>query len=75
MLGILESIANTVITMVQFVADMVKSLISFIQHIPTYLQILRNVLNLLPSVYVTYSIAFVVISSVLYALGRQQNNG
>ena len=73
MITILTSIANTIKTLAQLLVDAVKSLVAFVTNIPTYLQLLRNVLSLIPDIYYQYSLAFIIISAVLYALGRQEN--
>lgn len=73
MLNLLTNIAQFFISISHLIVDSVKSLVNFIINIPTYLNVLRNILVLIPDIYLQYSLAFIIISGVLYALGRQQN--
>lgn len=71
MLGLLRSIVDTIVVLVQFVINTISSLVSLIIHIPEYVLLITQSINLLPSFVIPFALTFVSIVVVQYILNRK----
>ena len=74
MLGAITSFIETVSTLVNFVIMTIESLITLILNIPTYLALLINSINVLPSFLLPFGVAFLTLSVVQYVLNRKADS-
>ena len=70
MITLLQSIVDTIVSLVGFVIHSVESLINLIMHIPSYVSFLTVSIGYLPSVIMPFCIASVSIYVVFLILNR-----
>ena len=71
MIELITSFVQTVSVLVTFVINTIQSLISLIVNIPTYLAVVTNAINVLPSFILPFALAFVTLVIVQYILNRR----
>ena len=71
MIEMITSLIETVSALVTFVINTIQSLISLIVNIPTYLAVVTNAINILPSFILPFALAFVTLVIVQYILNRR----
>lgn len=71
MLDVLNSLLNTVTSIIQFVVNSVTSLVNLLIKIPTYTTFLISSINVLPSIFIPFAIACVSLYVVLFMVGRR----
>lgn len=70
MISLLQSIVDTVTSLVQFVIHTFDSLLNLLAHIPTYVSFLTVSIGYLPSMIIPFAIASVSIYVVFLVLNR-----
>lgn len=70
MIKLLQSIVDTVVSLVSFVIHTVTSLLNLIAHIPSYVSFLTVSIGYLPSIIMPFAIASVSIYVVFLILNR-----
>lgn len=70
MLGLLSGIWNTIVAIVQFLINMITSLVNLIAHIPAYVAMITSSLTVLPTLIIPFALAGVSLFVVLFILGR-----
>lgn len=70
MLDILNQIATTFVSMVQFVINTIESFVNLISKIPQYTAFMVQAIGLLPAIMIPFAIASISIYVVLMILGR-----
>ena len=70
MIKLLQSIVDTIISLVMFVWHTFLSLINLLQHIPTYVDFLVTSIGFLPAIVMPFCIASISIYVVFLILNR-----
>lgn len=70
MISLLQSIVDTVISLVAFLLHSIESLLNLLLHIPSYVSFLTVSLGYLPSLVLPFALASVSIYVVFLVLGR-----
>lgn len=70
MISLLQSIVDTVISLVGFLIHTVESLVNLIAHIPSYVSFLTVSIGFLPTIVMPFAIASVSIYVVFLVLNR-----
>lgn len=71
MISMIESLLNTVTTLISFVISTIQSLFALFYYIPTYLEFVVSSLELLPDIVLPFCTAFIMLSVVQYIAGRK----
>lgn len=70
MITLLQSIVDTVVSLVAFLLHSIESLLNLLLHIPSYVSFLTVSLGYLPSLVLPFALASVSIYVVFLVLGR-----
>lgn len=70
MIGLLQSIVDTVTSVIAFLIHTIDSLINLLAHIPTYVSFLTVSIGFLPTIVIPFAIASVSIYVVFLILNR-----
>ena len=70
MISLLQSIVDTVVSLVAFLLHSIESLLNLLLHIPSYVSFLTVSLGYLPSLVLPFALASVSIYVVFLVLGR-----
>lgn len=71
MISLLQSIVNTIISLVSFVISAITSLVALLMRIPTFVSILVSSIGFMPTVWMPISLVTISISVILMVVGRQ----
>lgn len=71
MINLLKSIVDSITTLISLVISIIASLINFITHIPTYINLLLQMLNVVPTFAYSYAVAGISITVILFLLNRK----
>lgn len=71
MIKLLQSIVDSISSILGFVINMFKSLLVLFSHIPTYFDYLVSTIGYIPSVVLPFAIASISIYVVLFIINRK----
>lgn len=71
MISLLQSIVDTIVSLVGFLIHSVESLINLIAHIPSYVSFLTVSIGFMPTIIMPFAIASISIYVVFLILGRK----
>lgn len=74
MITLLQSIVDTIVSLIGFVIHTVESLINLIAHIPSYVSFLTVSIGYLPTMIMPFCIASISIYVVFLLLNRSTNS-
>lgn len=70
-LDLFGALADTVISLINFVINLVSGLINLFINIPTYLDVIVSCVNFLPAYIVPFAVAYLTITIVHFITNRQ----
>lgn len=72
MLGLLRSILETIILLVNFLINIILGLINFLLMIPTYITFITSLISVVPAFAQVFFSAGIILTVILFMINRQE---